>query len=231
MNQNYQQIYDIGGNAQVMRHRVLRNTYWLLALSMIPTVLGAWLGVQMGASLMIGSPMVSFILYMAIMFGFIFAIQKTKDSALGVFVLLGFTFFVGLMLSGLIGSVLHSFTNGAALIAIAFGGTAGIFAVMATVATVSKRDFSGMGKWLFAGVLVLIVASLLNIFLHLSALYLVISVVSIAIFSGYILFDVQQVINGGETNYISATLSIYLDVVNVFVNLLRLLSIFAGNRD
>jgi len=229
MNQNFQQIYS-GSDALAVRNRVLRNTYWLLALSMIPTILGAWLGVQVGFSLFAGSPMIGFLVFMAIAFGFFFAIEKTKDSAIGVLLLLGFTLFMGLMLSGLIGLVLHSFTNGASLITIAFGGTAAIFAVMATVATVSKRDFSGLSKWLFAGVLVLIVASLLNVFLHLPAMYIVISVVAIAIFSAYILYDVQQVINGGETNYVIATLNIYLDIYNIFVNLLRLLSIFAGDR-
>jgi modulator of FtsH protease len=213
-----------------VRHRVLRNTYWLLALSMIPTVLGAWLGVQFKFAFFSGSPMIGFMLFMAIAFGFIYAIEKTKDSALGVAVLLGFTFFMGLMLSRLIGNIL-GFSNGASLIMMAFGGTAAIFGTMATVATVSKRDFSGLGKWLFAGVLVILVAALANIFFQLPALQLVISVIAIAIFSAYILYDVQQVINGGETNYITATLSIYLDVYNIFSNLLALLGIFGGERD
>jgi modulator of FtsH protease len=232
MNQNLQQIYGAGNDSVVARHRVLRNTYWLLAISMIPTVLGAWLGVQIGFfSFFQGSALLSFLVFMAISFGFIWAIQKTKESAAGVFMLLGFTLFMGLMLSGLIGVTLHSYTNGAALITMAFGGTAGILTVMATIATVSKRDFSGLGKWLFAGLLVILIASFLSIFLHIPALYLGISAVAIALFSGYILFDVQQIINGGETNYISATLNIYLDVYNIFVNLLRILSYFAGNRD
>ncbi|HXA47321.1 MAG TPA: Bax inhibitor-1/YccA family protein [Burkholderiaceae bacterium] len=231
MNQNMQQTYGIGSDLQLARHRVLRNTYWLLAISMIPTVLGAWLGVQLGFALFPASPFISFILFMAIAFGFFFAIEKTKNSGVGVLFLLGFTFFMGLMLSRMIGAVLHNFSNGADLIIIAFGGTAGILAVMATIATVSKADFSGLGKWLFAGLLVIIVASVLNIFLQIPALYLVVSVAVIALFSGYILFDVQQVINGGETNYISATLNIYLDVYNIFVSLLRLLSYFAGNRN
>jgi len=147
-----------------------------------------------------------------------------------VVVLLGFTFFMGVMLSRLIGQIL-GFSNGASLVMTAFGGTAAIFGVMATVATVSKRDFSGMGKWLFAGVLVIIVAAAANIFLQIPALYITISVVAIAIFSAYILYDVQRVLNGGETNYISATLAIYLDVYNIFVNLLALLGIFGGSRD
>jgi len=230
MNNYSQNTLENLNTGAVARNRVLRNTYWLLALSMIPTVLGAWLGVQLHLSLFAGSPMIGFVVFMAVAFGFFYAIEKTKNSGLGVAVLLGFTFFMGLMLSRLIEYQL-GFSNGAQLIMTAFGGTALIFGVMATVATVSKRDFSGMSKWLFAGVLVIIVASLANIFLQLPALQLTISVVAIAIFSAYILFDVQQVINGGETNYISATLAIYLDVYNVFVNLLSILGIVGGNRD
>lgn len=219
-----------GTSLSLARHRVLRNTYWLLALSMIPTVAGAWLGVQFNFTMFAGSPFISFIAFMAIAFGFFYAIEKTKDSGVGVLVLLGFTFFMGLMLSRLIAHTL-GYSNGAALIMTAFGGTATIMGVMATVATVSKRDFSGMGKWLFAGLLVIIVASVANIFLQLPALQLAVSVIAIGIFSAYILFDVQQILNGGETNYISATLRIYLDVYNIFVNLLSLLGIFGGNRD
>ncbi|KVE26377.1 hypothetical protein WS67_16030 [Burkholderia singularis] len=213
------------------RNRVLRNTYWLLALSMVPTVLGAWIGVATGFSLFAAtSPMMSFLAFLAIAFGFMFAIERTKNSTAGVFVLLGFTFFMGLMLSRLLSFIL-GFSNGPALIMLAFGGTGVIFAVMATVATVSKRDFSGLGKWLFVGVIVLLLASFANVFLHLPALMLTVSVLAIAIFSAYMLFDVQRVVNGGETNYISATLAIYLDLYNVFTNLLALLGIFGGNRN
>ncbi len=230
MNQNLQQTYDVSSDVQVVRHRVLRNTYWLLAISMIPTILGAWLGVQFNFAFFSGSPFIGFIAFLAIAFGFFYAIEKTKDSGLGVAILLGFTFFMGLMLSRLIGHIL-GFSNGTALIMTAFGGTAAILGVMATIATVSKRDFSGLGKWLFAGVLVLLGAAAANIFFQIPALYVTISVVAIAIFSAFILYDVQQVINGGETNYISATLSIYLSIYNIFSNLLALLGIFGGNRD
>ena len=230
MDQNLQRIYGNVSESLAIRNRVLRNTYWLLALSMIPTVLGAWLGVQFNFSFFSGSPFIGFMLFLGIAFGFFYAIEKTKNSGLGVVILLGFTFFMGLMLSRLIGAIL-GFSNGASLIMTAFGGTAAIFAAMATIATVSKRDFSGLGKWLFAGVLVILVAALANVFLQLPALYLAISVLAIAIFSAYILFDVQQIINGGETNYISATLAIYLDVYNIFSNLLALLGIFGGERD
>ncbi len=218
------------GATAAERNRVLRNTYWLLALSMLPTVLGAWLGVQINFSLLAGSPMLGLIAFLAIAFGFFYGIEKTKHSATGVFLLLGFTFFMGLMLSRLIGQVL-SFSNGAQLVMTAFGGTAVVFAAMASIATTSKRDFSGLGSWLFAGVIVILLAAVANIFLQLPALQIVISMVAIAIFSAYILFDVQRVVNGGETNYITATLAIDLDLYNVFANLLALLGIFGGERD
>jgi modulator of FtsH protease len=212
------------------RNRVLRNTYALLALSMVPTVLGAWVGVATGFSFLAGSPLMGFVLFMAIAFGFFFAIEKFKNSAIGVVLLLAFTFFMGLMLSRLIGHVL-GFSNGSQLIMMAFGGTAAVFGVMATVATVAKRDFTGMGKFLFVGVLVIIVAALANIWLQMPALMLTISVLAIGIFSALILVDLQRVIRGGETNYVTATLGVYLSVYNVFANLLALLGIFGGDRD
>jgi modulator of FtsH protease len=227
--------YGFGNNSATtsvqIRNRVLRNTYALLALSMIPTVLGAWIGVATGFSLFASSPIIGLVAFMAIAFGFFWAIERNKDTGLGVILLLGFTFFMGLMLSRLIGSIL-GFSNGASLIMTAFGGTAIIFAGMATLASSVKKDLSaGLGKWLFAGVILLLIASIANIWLQLPALMLTISVVAIAIFSAFILVDVQRVINGGETNYVIATLSIYLNVYNVFSNLLALLGIFGGDRD
>ncbi len=212
------------------RNKVLRNTYWLLALSMVPTVLGAWIGVQTGFSFFAGSPFVGLILFLGVAFGFFFAIERFKNSAIGVALLLGFTFFMGLMLSRLIGAVL-GFSNGASLIMTAFGGTAAIFAVMATVASVSKRDFSGMGKWLFMGFLVIFFAAIANIWLQMPALTLTVSTLAVLIFSAFILYDLQRVVNGGETNYVTATLSVYLSVYNVFANLLMLLGVFGGERD
>ena len=218
------------GISQEQRHKVLRNTYWLLALSLLPTVLGAWIGVATGITQSLRGG-VGLIVFMGGAFGFMFAIEKTKDSAAGVPVLLGFTFFMGIMMSRLVGYTLNSYSNGATLIMLSFGGTAAIFATMATIATVSKSDFAGMGKWLMVGVLLLIVASLANIWLQLPALMLTVMVLAIAIFSAFILVDVQRIINGGETNYIMATLAIYLDVYNVFTNLLALLGIVGGDRD
>ena len=181
MDTRLQSTFGSASEVVVTRHRVLRNTYWLLALSMIPTVLGAWLGVRMNFTMFAGSPMIGMVAFLAIAFGFFYAIEKTKHSAAGVGVLLAFTFFMGLMLSRLISHTL-GYSNGGTLIMTAFGGTAAIFGVMATIATVSKRDFSGMGKFLFVGVLVILAAAVLNIFLQLPALQLVVSVLAIGIF-------------------------------------------------
>ena len=227
------EVTNWGSASQVLsqeeRNKVLRNTYWLLALSMIPTVLGAWIGVSTGitASLRGG---VGLVVFLVGAFGFMYAIEKTKHSAAGVPVLLGFTFFMGLMLSRLIGMVL-GFKNGSELVMTAFAGTAGVFFVMASLASVIKRDLSGMGKFLFVGVLVLFVGSIINVFVGSTAGMMAISVAAIAIFSAYMLYDLKQIMDGGETNYISATLALYLDVFNVFQSLLSLLGIFGGERD
>ncbi len=211
------------------RNRVLRNTYWLLALSMVPTVLGAWLGVATGitASLTGG---LGLIVFLGGAFGFMFAIEKTKNSAAGVPVLLGFTFFMGLMLSRLIAMIL-GFKNGSELIMTAFGGTAAVFFCMASLSTVIKRDLSAMGKWLFVGAVVLMVGAAINVFVGSTAGMLAISVAAIGIFSAYMLYDLKRIIDGGETNYISATLALYLDIYNVFQSLLILLGVMGGERD
>ena len=211
------------------RNRVMRNTYFLLALSMLPTVLGAWIGVATGISYALSGGL-GMILMLAGAFGFIYAIERTKESATGVYVLLGFTFFMGLMLSRMIAMVL-GFKNGAELVMTAFGGTAGVFFLMASLSTVIKRDLSGMGKWLMIGAIVLMVGSVINMFVGSSAGMMVISVLSIAIFSAFMLYDLKQIVDGGETNYISATLTSYLDLINVFQSLLALLGIFGGERD
>lgn len=213
------------------RSRVLRNTYWLLGLSMLPTMLGAIIGVQMNlAMLFAGSPFMAVALFLAGAFGFMWAIGKNRDSSLGVGLLLAFTLFMGLMLSISLSAALQ-FKNGGTLIAMAAGGTGVIFFSLATLATVTKRDFSFMGKFLFIGLIMLVVASIANIFFALPVLSLTISAIAVMLFSAYILYDVSNIVNGGETNYVIATLQIYLDVYNLFVNLLNLLMAFSGERD
>ena len=221
--------YSGSGSLAPDRHRVLRNTYWLLALSMVPTVLGAWVGVSTGITAAMGGGL-SVIVFLAGAFGFMYVIEKTKDSSTGVLVLLAFTFFMGLMLARLLATIL-GFRNGSSLIMTAFGGTAVIFLGMATLATVIKRDLSGMGKFLFVGALILLVAGIVNVFMQSTALMMTLSVLAIVIFSGFMLFDIKRVIDGGETNYITATLSVYLSVYNVFQSLLMILGVVGGERD
>ena len=210
-----------------VRHKVLRNTYWLLAISMLPAVAGALLGVMFQIPVPRG--ILGFLLFLGVTWGFMYGIEKTKDSSAGILMLLGFTFFMGLWLTPLLSRIL-GYSNGGMLIMLAFGGTASILAVMATIATVSKRDFSMLGKWLTAGVLVLILASVAAMVFQLSALAIVISVVAVGIFSAYILYDVQQIVNGGETNYIRAATMLFIDVYMIFSNLLALIGL-GGGRD
>lgn len=220
-----------GASSEVSRNRVLRNTYALLAVSLIPTVIGAAVGLNTGLAQVMGqSPGLTMILFLVGAFGMMFAIERNKNSGVGVALLLAFTFFMGIMLSRLIGFVL-GMNNGATLIMTAFGGTALVFATMATLATTIKRDLSGMGRWLFVGVMVILAAAIANIFLQMPALMLTISVLAIGLFSVLMLVDLQRIVNGGETNYVTATLAVYLDVYNVFANLLMLLGIFGGDRD
>ena len=230
MNQPLQANYTAYGEVASVeqRNRVLRNTYWLLALSMVPTVLGAWVGVATGITRAMG-PGMSVIVFLAGAFGFMFAIEKTKNSSAGVPVLLGFTFFMGLMLSRLIGAVLGQ-ANGAGLIMTAFAGTGLIFFGMATLSSIIKRDLSSMGKFLFIGMIMILVAGLANIFIQSSALMTTISVLAIGIFSAFILYDLKRVKDGEETNYITATLGVYLSLYNVFQSLLAILG-FSNSSD
>ena len=229
MNETVQTFPGLGTTTVVERNRVLRNTYWLLALSMVPTVLGAWIGVASGITRAM-SPGISLMVFLVGAFGLMFAIEKYKNSAAGVPLLLGFTFFMGLMLSRLVGSVL-GLTNGAGLIMTAFAGTGLIFFGMATLSSVIKRDLTSMGKYLFIGAIMLLVAGIANIFLQSSALMITLAVLAIGIFSAFILYDLKRVQDGEETNYITATLGVYLSLYNVFQSLLALLGIFGGERD
>ena len=233
MNERLQTAYVGYGSPPVAavaeRNRVLRNTYWLLALSMVPTVLGAWLGVATGIVRGMG-PGMSLVVFMVGAYGLMFAIEKTKNSAAGVPVLLGFTFFMGLMLSRLVGTVL-GLANGAALIMTAFAGTGLIFLGMATMSSIIKRDLSAMGKWLFIGAIMLLVAGIANVFIQSGALMITLAVLAIGIFSAFILYDLKRVKDGEETNYITATLGVYLSLYNVFQSLLALFGFASSSSD
>jgi modulator of FtsH protease len=220
-----------GGTLVEERNRVLRNTYWLLALTMLPTIGGAFAGIQLDlarvfAAYPIAAPLVMF----GVMILSLFVVTALRNSVAGVFALFGFTFIAGLALTPIL-TYAAGFSNGGQLVALAGGMTAAIFFSLAAFATVTKRDFSFMGKFLFIGLILLVVASLANLFFQIPALSLTISAVAVLLFSAYILFDVSRIVNGGETNYVMATLSLFLDIYNLFVSLLNLLLAFAGNRD
>ena len=230
MQPQFQMTGQASGELALQQNKVLRNTFMLLALTMLPTVLGALVGVQMQFAFLSGSPLMSFLLFLAIAFGFMWGIERTRNSGMGVVLLLGFTFFMGLMLSRIL-QVALGFSNGGSLIAMAAGGTGLIFFSLAGVATVTKKDFSFLGKFLFIGMIVVLLAALANAFFQIPALSLTISAIAVMVFSAYILYDISRIVNGGEDNYISATLAVYLDIYNVFVSLLNLLMFFSGDRD
>ena len=218
------------GTLATEQNKVLRNTYMMLALTMIPTVIGAFVGMSMSFAFMAQSPIMSSLLMFGAMIGMMFAVTALRNSVWGVVALLGFTFVAGVFLGPILQVALH-LKNGAQLVGMAAGGTGIIFFSLATLATVTKKDFSFMGKFLFIGLILLIVASLANLFFQVPAMSLTISAIAVLIFSAYILYDVSRIVHGGETNYVMATLGLFLNIYNLFVNLLSLLMAFSGERD
>jgi modulator of FtsH protease len=220
-----------GTQTAVDSNRVLRNTYWLLALSMLPTVAGALAGMQLNfIALFKAAPIMTPLLMFGAMLGSLFVVTRLRDSAWGVPALFGFTLIAGLMLTPIL-TVAAGFRNGGQLVALSGGLTAAVFFALAAYATVTKRDFAFLGKFLFVGLVLLIAASLVNVFLQVPALAVTVSAVAVLIFSLYLLHDLSNIVRGGETNYIMATLNLFLSVYNIFISLLNLLLMFSGQRD
>jgi FtsH-binding integral membrane protein len=209
------------------QNRVLRNTYMLLAVSMIPTVAGAALGVALGFK-GFGAWWMNLLVLLGSVMAFSYGIERTKNSGAGVAVLLAFTFFMGFWLSVLLGRVL-ALKDGATLIAYAFGGTAVIFAGMAAIASTIKTQLSGMGKFLWIGFCVILLAAIGAIVFQMPALMIACSILFIGLFSAWIVYDINRIMTGGETNYITATLSIYINLFNIFSNLLSLLGLTSSD--
>jgi modulator of FtsH protease len=228
-NQNYQTPVAVNEVA-LQRQRVLRNTYLLLALSLIPTGLGALIGVNLNFGFMRASPIVSSLVLLAIIYGMFFAIEKNRDSGLGVALLLGLTLFLGIILGPLL-QVALGLRNGGQLIALAAGGTATVFFTMAGIATVTRKDFGFMGNFLTVGCIVVMLAVLANIFIASPVLHLTICAVFVLLCSAIILWQVSEIVRGGETNYVSATLTLYMSIYNLFSSLLQILMALTGNRD
>jgi len=217
-------------SAELAVNKVLRNTYALLGLTMIPTVIGAFIGMGLNFSFAAEHPFIFAIGAMAVMFGMFAAISANRNSSFGVVLLLGLTFLLGLMLGPILQHALH-LQNGAQIVGLAAGGTGIILLTLASIATTTKKDFSFMGKFLLVGIILLIVASLANIFLQIPAMALALSAIGVILFSGFILYDVSRIVNGGETNYVMATLSLYMSIYNLFTSLLQLLMGLMGSND
>ncbi len=226
----YQNQFANTGALVSEQNKVLRNTYLMLAMTMIPTVIGAFIGLSVNFSFMAQHPIMGSLLMFGAMMGLLFAVTALRNSVWGIAALLAFTLVAGVFLGPILQVALH-LRNGAQLIGMAAGGTGLIFFSLATIATVTKKDFSFMGKFLFIGLILMVVASLANMFFAIPVLSLTISAIAILIFSAYILFDISQIIHGGETNYVMATMTLYLDIYNIFVDLLSLLMAFSGEKD
>ena len=218
------------GTLATEQNKVLRNTYMMLALTMIPTIIGAFVGISMSFSFLAESPIMGALLMFGAMIGMLFAVSALRNSVWGIAALLGFTFVAGVFLGPIL-QVALQLRNGAQLVGMAAGGTGIIFFSLATLATVTKKDFSFMGKFLFIGLILLIVASLANLFFQVPAMSLTISSIAVLLFSAYILYDVSRIVHGGETNYVMATMELFLNIYNLFINLLSLLMAFSGERD
>lgn len=224
------QVLGREGGLATTQNKVLRNTYAMLGLTMIPTVIGAMIGIKMNFAFAAEHPFMFAIGALAVMYGLFAAINANRNSSIGVVLLLGLTFLMGMMLGPILQHALH-LSNGAQLVGLAAGGTGVIFMTLAAIATTTKKDFSFMGKFLMVGIILLIIASLANIFLQIPAFSLALSGMAVLLFAGFMLYDVSRIVNGGETNYVMATLAIYLDIYNMFTNLLHLLMAFAGGDD
>ena len=218
-----------GGILAPEAQRVLRNTYMLLALTMVPTVVGAWIGMQT-ASVIMASPIIASVLMLVAVIGLQFAIIANRNSVIGIGLLLLMTGLLGWWLGPIL-NVALAMKNGMQLVGYAAVGTGVIFFTMGAIATVTKRDFSFMGKFLFVGMIALLIAMFANMFLQIPLLGLVISTLVIVVFSLFLLHDLSRIVTGGETNYIVATTGVYISLLNVFVNLLQLLMALTGERD
>ena len=206
-----------------VKNKVLRNTYQLLAMTLFFSALMAGVSIAVAPP-----PMVSMIASIGALILIWFVLPRTANSSTGIFVVFGFTGLLGFGLGPILNAYL-SLPGGSQVIMTAMGGTGAIFLGLSGYALVTRKDFSFLGGMLFAGVIIVLVAMLANIFLQIPGLQLAISAVVILIMSGFILFDTSRIINGGETNYIMATAGLYLSIYNIFVSLLQILGVFSGD--
>jgi modulator of FtsH protease len=223
----YEPAQDVADVAQ--GQKVLRNTYLLLAVTMIPTVIGAAIGIQF-AGMMVANPGITLVGMLVSVIGLQFAIIRYRNSGIGIALLLLMTGLFGFFLGPLL-NVALSMRNGMQLVGYAAVGTGIIFFAMGAVAQTIKRDLSFMGKFLFVGMIALLIAIVANAFLQIPALALTISTLVIVVFSLYLAYDLQRIVRGGETNYVLATTGVYISLLNIFSSLLHILLALGGQRD
>ena len=218
-------LYDVGSTgieSVLSTNKVLKNTYMLLGLTLLVSTVTA------GMSMAIGLGQGTALILMLVGFGLLFVVHKTADSSKGLLAIFAFTGVMGASIGPMLNYYL-AMPNGPSLVMQALGGTAVVFFGLSAYALTTRKDFSYMGGFLMVGLLVAVVAMIANIFLAIPALSLTISAAVVMIMSGLILFDTSRIINGGETNYIRATVALYLDIYNLFIHLLSLLSAFSGD--
>ena len=223
----YEATQDVAAAAQAQK--VLRNTYMLLAVTMVPTLIGAYIGMAT-ASVIMANPIISTLVMLAAVIGLQFGIAANRNSGVGIALLLLMTGLLGWWLGPILNFVL-AMKNGAQIVGYAAAGTGVIFFAMGAIATTTKRDFSFMGKFLFVGMIALLIAMLANLWLQIPALALTISTLVIVVFSLFLLYDLNRIVRGGETNYIMATTGVYLSLINIFASLLQLLGVLGGERE
>ena len=209
--------------AVLVTNKLIRNTYTLLSLTLLFSAMTC--AISMGLGVGRGAGLVTSLAALGLLW---FVLPKTAHSSAGLGVVFAITGLLGFGLGPVISSYL-TLANGSQIVMTALGGTGAIFLGLSTYALTTKRDFSFMGGFLIVGMLVVLGAALLNIFLAVPALSLTISAVVVMLMSGLILYDTSRMVNGGETNYVLATISLYLNILNLFTSLLHLLGLSSAN--
>ncbi len=224
---NQQQVFtrDVTGST-LATNKVLRNTYLLLSLTLLFSALTAWIAMVQNASVM------NIWLMVIIIFGFPFLLQATRNSPFALVLTFAYTGLIGWCLGPILNLYIQNFSNGSQLIMMAMGGTGGIFLILSALSLNPSKDYSQWGRFLTVGIMIAIAASLLNIFLFkLPMLQLAISVVAAIISGGFIMYQTNMIVRGGERNYITATVILYVSLINIFLALLQILGMFSGNRN
>jgi len=221
-NKSLNYMHAAGLESALDTNKVLKNTYMLLGMTLLFSALTA------GLSMAVGIGHGTALVLMLVGFGLLFVVHKTADSSKGLLAIFAFTGVMGASIGPMLNHYL-SLPNGPQLVMQALGGTALVFFGLSAYALSTRKDFSYMGGFLMVGLLVAVVAMIANIFLNIPALSLTISAAVVMIMSALILFDTSRIVNGGETNYIRATVSLYLSIYNLFIHLLSLLGVFGGD--